>query len=268
MRLKEAASSPNSSCDSTSTLAARSPAATRRAASASETTGRVTRAANHKAGENGDQNSEASDQHRGRDDAALEFDQRTARTADQQHAHELLIRAWLGQAWLSGAGLVGTVKWDRVKCLCIGSVATPMDGALLFLPGAANLFDQRCETIGAGGGAVQVEQQLRVPFRIEVLVQQNARACGDVERRKKLLIEPFAANDEQGLFADVDGADSKQAESRAIWQVFALEERSRGAGRGGDGGFVISKLRLPLSGRENGSLMVDEFEEVELLLRG
>ena len=48
MRLNDAASSPSSSLDSTSTLAPRSPAATRRAASASDTTGRVTRAANHR----------------------------------------------------------------------------------------------------------------------------------------------------------------------------------------------------------------------------
>src|ERR1700733_3695430 len=118
--------------------------------------------------------------------------------------------------------LIGTVKRDRVKCFGIGGIAAPVDCALLFLPGAANVFNERREAIGAGSGAVKVEQQLRIPFRIEVLVQQNARARRNVESGEKSLIEPFAADEKQRFFADMDRADGKQAEGWAIGQVFTF----------------------------------------------
>src|SRR5208283_2953669 len=52
------------------------------------------------------------------------------------------------------------------------------------------------------------------------------------------------------------------------WQVLALEEcAGRGGGRG-NGRLGIAKLRLPLSGGQDGALVVDEFEKIELLLGG
>ena len=50
---------------------------------------------------------------------------------------------------------------------------------------------------------------------------------------EKCLVEPLTADHEQGLFADVNGADSKQAEGRAIGQFFALQKCATRPGRSG-----------------------------------
>ena len=91
MRLNDAASSPSSSLDSTSTLAPRSPAATRRAASSQRYDGARHAGCEPQAGQHGNEDSNAADQHRGGDNLPLQFDQRTPRTADEQNAQQLLL---------------------------------------------------------------------------------------------------------------------------------------------------------------------------------
>jgi len=175
----------------------------------------------------------------------------------------LLIRSdWIRcvQVWPS--------KRDGVKHFGVGGIGSPADDALRFLQCVAHLRDQWSKLIGARGRPVQIEQRFRIPFCVQILIKQDTRSSGDVERREKALVEPFAANHVQRLFPDAGRAHGKQAEGWAIGQLFAFQKRSRrGSGRR-NRGFGIAEFRLPLRGGKNGAAIVYEFEKVELLLTG
>src|ERR1700686_2903988 len=149
-----------------------------------------------------------------------------------------------------------------------------MDHTLRFLKSVAYLCGQGSDLVGSRGRPVQIEQRFRIPFCVQVLIEEHACPGWDVERREETLVEPFAANDVQRLFSDARRPHGKQAEGCAIRQFLAFQERSgRGNGRWGirgwgNCGFRISKLRLPLRGGEEGGPGVDELQKIELLLTG
>ena len=104
------------------------------------------------------------------------------------------------------------------------------------------------------------------------MVKQYPRSGGDVERGEEALVESFAANHIQSLFAYGYRADGKQAEGWAIRQLLTFQKRSGGEDRHlgrrclRNHCLRISKLRLPLRGGDNGATIVDKFQKVQLML--
>ena len=121
-----------------------------------------------------------------------------------------------------------------------------MDHALRFLQCVAHLCNQRSDLVDARGRPVQVEQRFRIPFCVQVLIEQYACPGGNVERREEALIEPLAADHVQRLFSDAGHPHGKQAEGCAIRQLFAFQKRSGWDSRRGSRGLGGRSLRRQL----------------------
>ena len=183
----------------------------------------------------------------------MQFDQWPPRTAHQEHAHQLLIR--------SG-------ERHRVKAFGVSGVCGPANHTPSFLIGTTYLLYKGRYLVGAGGWSVQIEQRLWIPSHVEILIKQDACACRDIEGRQKALIEAFSAYDVQWLLADARRAHGKQPERRAARQFLAFKKRAcRSDGRW-NRWLRISKFCLPLVRRQNLTLVVHQFQKVQMLLSG
>src|SRR5207249_9005737 len=97
---------------------------------------------------------------------------------------------------------------------------------------------------------------------------QHGRARRDMGGRAKALIEAFSTYDIEGPPAHAGGARGEQAQRRAIWQFLAFENRGRRSDGRWDRRLGVSEFRLPLIRRQNRTLVVHQFEEVQMLLAG
>src|ERR1700758_5147945 len=101
-----------------------------------------------------------------------------------------------------------------------------------------------------------------------ILIQEGARVRRQIECQQEVLVEFLAAHDVNGTLPHTDRACRKKTQCRRTLQILQLQKGALVVGSRDDlkSGLRISKLCRPLRRRNDRSLSVENFQELQLVI--